>query len=264
MNIMGSDIPDSVLVQDDKMIGHTTNPVEVEEARSKIEYFRNFKGWLPRTMSIRQMGKKSNHGLNYKEGFKGFSLINEIQESEGKQIVNGYHKIYPKLQSNWYEAVKKSIFDERSIYDLFGNKYRFFGQFNDDLWKAAISCCPQATVGYLINKAILDIYNSNDPCLDEVDLLGQVHDSILEQMPVDDIPMMADAIIAQKYYLDPVLETHGREFVIETEMKIGWDWKNMIDVDISGDARKIEQNLIEGVQKLGPQTEITRLDQLIS
>src|SRR5215475_10772879 len=50
-------------------VGEANDPYAIEEIRASIPELRLGSYFLPRTMSIRQAGKKSNHALNYGEGY---------------------------------------------------------------------------------------------------------------------------------------------------------------------------------------------------
>jgi DNA polymerase I-like protein with 3'-5' exonuclease and polymerase domains len=247
---MGGNISKETIYEEAKRLGHTTNPTEIEHIRRGISDLRDYSGWLPRNMSCRQMGKKSNHGLNYKEGYNTFSLINELLEKDAKKIIAAYHSAYPGIE-NWHDNVKSQLLENRTIHDLWNRKYKFLDRFNDQLWKAAISCSPQSTVGHLINKAIVDIYNDPSKELEQVDLLGQVHDSILFQFPITspDLLPMASAIQACQKHMEPTFECHGNNFGIPTDAKIGFNWRDMVDVDL--DSGSLEKNLEKGVASLG-------------
>src|SRR5574337_420865 len=93
---------------DNKMVGHITDADAIAQIRYEDPLLRKYANNFPRTMSARQCGKKSNHGLNYAEGPNGFALINEMPISEAKKIVALYHTIYPGIQQ-WYEAVKRQL-----------------------------------------------------------------------------------------------------------------------------------------------------------
>ena len=79
--------------------------------------------------------------------------------------------------------------------------------------------------------------------MQHMELLAQVHDSILFQYPIDKIPEMAKAIHTMRDYMNPELEYHGRTFRIETDMKVGKSWGDMKEVPITGKAFDTMKNL---------------------
>ena len=212
-----------------KLIGNLTDPERIAEIRAADEYLKKFSGNFPRTMSARQCGKKSNHGLNYAEGFRKFALINEIDESEAKRIVEMYHLIYPGIRL-WYEIIKRQLQQTRSLTNCFGRKVRFMDQWGEDLWKAAYSMLPQSSVVDSLNIGLVKTYEDDWLCgLDQlnIDVLAQVHDSILLQVPtkvVVDPVLFAEVQELCYNYVSPTLNYNGREFKIATDSKMGLNW----------------------------------------
>ncbi|KKK51561.1 hypothetical protein LCGC14_3113720, partial [marine sediment metagenome] len=75
-----SKLPIEVVLKEGKAVGHETDPILIEKLRRQHmpELFDDTYEdiFLPRIFSIRQAGKKSNHGLNYKIGYWRFALEN--------------------------------------------------------------------------------------------------------------------------------------------------------------------------------------------
>ena len=83
-----SNAPEDVVVREDKVVDKASEPDLVSRLRADMTELEDIPNlFLPRAMSIRQAGKKSNHGLNYNMGYRRFALENEMQEGESKTIV---------------------------------------------------------------------------------------------------------------------------------------------------------------------------------
>ena len=229
-------VPIELVKYENSLIGHTSDAeliasIRAEDARLVGELGGKFYQ-LPRTMSLRQCGKKSNHGLNYDERFRNFALINEIEEREAKKIIEMYHSIYPGVRL-WYQHIQRQLSKDRTLTNCFGRKVKFLDQFNDDLFKSAYSMIPQSTVVDAVNMAMVKIYN--DEYLTKtlnIDILAQVHDSILIQVPIKHLTDKStfDTIIERiNRYTSPTMSYNGRDFVIATDAKCGMNW---------GEARK--------------------------
>ena len=231
-----------VIEYENKLVGNNSDPDYINSIRCGDSSLNRFAGVLPRTMSGRQCGKKSNHGLNYDEGPNKFALINELEQAEGKRIVAMYHHIYPGIRV-WYESVKRQLQRDRSLVNCFGRKVRFMDAWGPDLWKAAYSMIPQSTVVDSLNQGMIGIYADEFICAKpgwNIDILAQVHDSILMQVPIEllmsihpDFPNTGlyvhghfDTVQAQVYkYVSPELEYNGRKFTIATDSKMGFNWQ---------------------------------------
>lgn len=235
--------PPDLVVAENKVIGHTTDPDIISELRRK-HFPKGFDTGrpLPRTMSMRQAGKKSNHGLNYDETFRMFALINEILESEAKDIIRFYGETYPGVKRN-HERIKEDLRRDRTLYNCFGRKVKFLERWGPDLWKSAYSMEPQSTVGDLVNLGICETYEDPHEDLSDTEVLAQVHDSCLFQNHDKDYHKLARAIIRTERHFNPTLEAHGREYKIGTDLKIGYDWKNMEEVPLSDNVDVLAKRL---------------------
>jgi DNA polymerase I-like protein with 3'-5' exonuclease and polymerase domains len=183
----------------------------------------------PRTMSLRQCGKKTNHGLNYDETFKGFATINELDERESKRLVDMYHGIYPGIRI-WHESVKRQLQKDRLLTNCFGRSVRFLGGWSDELFKSAYSMLPQSTVVDGLNEGMERVYEDPEICGVagmNADLLAQVHDSILTQVPIKELMEKEkfDWFIERiKDYTSTEMTYSGRTFKIATDFKFGINW----------------------------------------
>lgn len=218
---------------DHKLCGHTTDADLIREMRmSNLELVAAMrdcgKAW-PRAMSLRQCGKKSNHGLNYDEGPNGFAMINEMDQAEAKRIYTMYHHIYPGIKI-WYESIKRQLAKDRILTNCFGRSVRFLGAWGDELWKSAYSMLPQSTVVDGLNQGMEAIYEDAEICGTagaNTDVLAQVHDSILMQVPINwvkertNFTWFVDRI---KDYTSPLMSYSGREFKIASDFKFGLNW----------------------------------------
>lgn len=217
---------------EDKLTGSNTDADAIEQIRLADSVISKYHSVLPRTMSARQFGKKSNHGLNYDEGPNKFALINEIEPNEGKIAVELYHTIYPGIRM-WYESVKRLLQRDRTLTNCFGRRVRFMDAWGPDMWKAAYSMLPQSTVVDSLNQGMVRIYHDNKVCASDrcnVSLAAQVHDSILLDFPnwllsqefaPLHIPDIFDRLLD---YTSPELCYNNRKFKIATDMKIGKNW----------------------------------------
>lgn len=132
--------------------------------------------------TMRFWGKKANHGLNYDLGYKSFAIRYDMQESEAKYIVERYHQVYPGIRQYhaWIRAMLQT--NNRKIVNPYGRARIYLDRWGDELFKEAYNFIPQSTVADIIIKCMLHIYY-NQHLFEHVDILNQVHDSIIFQIP---------------------------------------------------------------------------------
>jgi hypothetical protein len=101
---------------------------------------------------------------------------------------------------------------------------------------------------------MIEIYNDVEFPMSQIELLMQIHDSILFQFPLGaamnkpPTRHLAEAIIKSTSYLNPELEYGGRKFHIETEL--GFCWGQMKEVELDTDAGRLAQSLSEVLRGL--------------
>jgi len=206
-----------------KLVGSSSDSEYISQQRMSLEGLSGITG-LPRSMSLRQCGKKSNHGLNYDEREYTFGLLNEIPQEEAKRIIALYHQIYPNIRENYYKDVQRDLGRDRTLENCFGRKYHFLEAWSDSLFKSAYSFLPQSTVVDSLNMGISDIYEDRRPHMSQIEILGQVHDSTLIQVPDAQLPALHRIVSDCYTALSPDMTYHGRTFKIATDMKIGRNW----------------------------------------
>lgn len=170
--------------------------------------------------SERDIGKVSNHSLNYMMGFKSFAYHWEIAETDGKRIRDTYLKNYPGVPKMW-KMIEDKLKTSRSLTNLMGRKCVFLGRFDDTMMKEACAFTPQSTVADKINQhGIIYVYNNQDK-FRHVVLLNQVHDSIVIQIPKSvGWEYHAEVLLLIKQSLETPLSYHGREFIIPADIQM--------------------------------------------
>jgi len=243
-------VPLDIILLEDKIVGHTSDPTEISEKRKQIPELEPYlAGWLPRTTSIMQCGKKSNHGLNYGETYKMFSLINEVTEKEAKVIVEFYHSIYPGIRGKYYKRIQTQLAKDRTLINCYGRKCRFLDRWGDELFKSAYSFIPQSTVGEIINRGLVSIYHSSSKWLNDWQILRQVHDSIDSQFPDRNPRLIAEAIREAAECINPELRAGGRDFRIATDCKIGYTLNDMVEIPL-GNIDEMTKAIEKGIYGL--------------
>lgn len=247
-------LPKDEIVEDNKLVGMLSDPEEIEQRR--VEAHLNVT-LLPRTMSGRQMGKKSNHGLNYDEGFTTFSLTNEISIPEAKRIVSLYHSIYPGIRQ-WHEGIKRLLSKDRSLTNCFGRKIQFLDAWGDDLWKSAYSSLPQSSVADCTHNGVKRTYHDDYLCGTSghnIDVLTTTHDSMLMQVPIsvlDGVGSESFLNVMQQVYenMESDMEYNGRHFKIATDSKMGMNWAGWHPTNNPGGMQELSINDPELMTKL--------------
>ncbi len=96
-----------------------------------------------------------------------------------------------------------------------------------DLFKSAYAMLPSSTQVDALNQGLIRIYEDEWICETlNIDILAQVHDSILLQVPwktalSEDFKEVMDRL---DDYVSPEITYSGRRFKIATDFKLGMNW----------------------------------------
>ena len=165
--------------------------------------------------SYRDWGKRANHALNYGMGPGQASVLWECSMQEARDIKNKYFAVYPGVE-RYQNIIKKKLRDNGYLENLYGRRYYLSLQHPTDI-KQGYSYLAQSTVADKINNdGVFPAYDHPN-----VELLSQVHDSIVIQISLDhsaEVHKKALLSISEKLN-SPLTSWSGVAFSIPTGIK---------------------------------------------
>lgn len=170
--------------------------------------------------SYRQLAKKLGHGTNYYGTPRTMAKHTKVLESLIDDFQYRYFEAFPAIRL-YHQWVKEQLSDWGYIVTPFGRRRSFFGRPQEDTTlREAIAYSPQSMTADEIDIGILQIWRVAKQY--DIQMLVQVHDSILAQVPIDAVnevvPIMMEKMKA------PILLAHDRKFHIPIEAKVGFNW----------------------------------------
>lgn len=203
-----------------------TGDLSIDRAIANGKFYREF--------SYRDASKKLGHGTNYRGKPEELHRQTKILLNNIVAFQQGYLKRFPAF-SLWWEWVERQVRDVHRIITLLDRQRYFLGDWKDpETIRQAVAYEPQSVTADAINRGILRLWRANI-----VQLLVQVHDSILFQFPEDreaEIIPKAVALIEETHILK-----EGRPFKIPAEAKTGYNWSD--DKDDPNALKKWPQGL---------------------
>lgn len=196
----------------------TDDPKENRKVADRIAY---------RNMSYRDLDKRLGHGSNYLGQPGTMAKHTKTPVSEIETFQRNYFKNFACIPA-YHEYVKKELETNAALITLYGRRRFFFGRASDPATlREAVAYSPQSMTADEIDTGLLNLWRAN-----RVQLLVQVHDSILFQYPEEQeneiIPWALEALKA------PLELIGGRRFVVPTEAKVGWNWGDKNDDNPDG------------------------------
>lgn len=192
--------------------------------------------------SERYWGKKGNHATNYDVGYKTFALKNEMRETDAKYVLETIHRGYPQIRGGYHMVIQNMLRKNRTVTNLFGRNRLFLGPIIPsfpnvpkgaclDTYRKGYAQLPQSTCADKINEQGLEYIYYNQDLFKPIELLSQIHDSIVFQIPKT-VPLEGHAkmLLLIKSSLEQPLTWHGQEIKTPCDLSIGF---NMCKDDMS-------------------------------
>jgi DNA polymerase-1 len=178
------------------------------------------------TQDERQLAKTLVHAANYGIGPRKFAKFVGVNEARARDLLNQYYSLYPSIK-RWHMEVEATIGKSKIMRTPLGRARMFFGRWGPDLVREAIAYVPQSLVSDIINLGIIKAFPNLPP---EWEILLQVHDSILMQVPTDADPEHIKRFI--EHYFQIPIEINNRMMVIPIEIKVGKNWANTKKLEV--------------------------------
>jgi DNA polymerase I len=171
-----------------------------------------------RGLSYRDMAKKLGHGTNYYGQPATMAKHTHTPQNIIQAFQNKYFGAFP-LIPEWHKWTIEEVKNNGVLTTIYGRRRHFFGRGNDaSTWRKAIAYCPQSMTGHQIDMGLLNLWRH----MPEAQLLMQVHDSILFQIPYRGHAKLIERAMQLLRY--PIELRGGRPFYVPLEAQVGWNW----------------------------------------
>lgn len=170
-----------------------------------------------RHKTYRDNAKVLGHGSNYLGTPPTMASHSKLPRKLVEEFQKNYFSALPCIPE-WHKTIFYELEQFSSLTTPFGRRRYFFGRPKEAATRReAVAYQPQSMTADEINTGILNLWRAN-----RVQLLVQVHDSILFQYPEElEDEIVPWALETLKTYL---ALAKGREFVVPTEAMTGWNW----------------------------------------
>lgn len=199
------------------------------------------------------IAKQCCHSLNYAIGWPTFQM-NILLKSEGsvalpaaecRRLMDVYFNLFPEIKEWWLDIQNELRTNNRTLYNLFGFPRKFYGNWDDEMFKQAYAFKGQSTVGSITNIAITecqeDIESGRISPELGFDILQNNHDSAMWQCfdNKDCINICAARVktALNKEFTSP---KDGVKFSMKSECKIGYNWRDAHEKENTNGLKEIK------------------------
>jgi DNA polymerase-1 len=159
----------------------------------------------------RQKFKSFAHGTNYLGTARGLATRLGLSIAEAERTQSWYFGKFPRIKI-WQDNLRKDLETKRYVRNAFGYRRFFFDRIDGTVYNQAAAWKPQSTVALLINF----IWDRIRRAEHEVDILLQVHDSLVGQYPISRAPYfrtrLQDLSLIPIPYDDPLVIPTGFKY----------------------------------------------------
>lgn len=170
-----------------------------------------------RGKTYRDGSKILGHGSNYLGQPRTMARHTKFPAHLIEVFQRNYFSAFPCIPA-YHDYVRSELRKSASLTTLLGRRRYFFGRpYDDATIREAVAYGPQSMTADEINMGMLNVWRGH-----RVQLLVQVHDSILFQFPEE----LEEEIIpwAIEMLKVPIPLVGGRDFYVPAEAKVGWNW----------------------------------------
>lgn len=180
--------------------------------------------------SPRQKAKIGVHATNYGVTARTLAAHLSISEAEAALFIKNWFKAHPAIEA-WQEGIKELLRRGKPITNAFGYHMPNFER-GDSSFTQALAWKGQSTVAIVTHKGLVTI----DETLPEVQLLLEVHDSLVMQVPElgfhEHLANVRKAMLVPVPYDDPL--------IIQISPAISrLDWSDVFEYDKGIKIRKL-------------------------
>jgi uracil-DNA glycosylase family 4 len=144
-------------------------------------------------------------------------------KAKAEFLIESYHVLAPELRANWYPRIRSILRATRCIHDAFGRRRLFLDRMDEDLFRKGYAQRPQSSIVGVTNIGVRRLVAQG------YHVVAQVHDSIVNEVPEEDA---ATALVALEQAMTTPVETWGGTITIPVELKIGYSWGDLHEVDL--------------------------------
>ena len=135
------------------------------------------------TKRNRQLAKTGVHAVNYGAKPRTLAAALGVSMREAEHFTNRWFAAHPGIV-DWHRRVDADLAFTRQVKNRFGNVRYYFDRI-EHLLPQALAWVPQSTVALVINRALVEV---DARLRGRVELLMQVHDSLVMQIPKEHFP----------------------------------------------------------------------------
>jgi uracil-DNA glycosylase family 4 len=137
-------------------------------------YDRNENG----DITLRFLGKRCVHGLNYRMQPQRLADTCNIPYSQANEAYSSYHKAFPEIKRAWNHIVQ-GVREDKKLYSPLGRRMIYLSRITDDELDSVIAFGPQSTIGDKVSSVIYECHEHPDWPKNHARMVLNIHDALI-------------------------------------------------------------------------------------
>lgn len=198
--------------------------------------------------TLRFIGKRCVHGLNYRMGPDKLAEVCGISLVEAEQAWRSYHLAFPEIRLGW-DATLTEVYKTRQLWTPMGRRLIFLGRLpkpgtgegSEDAGTldSIIAFIPQSTIGDAVSRAIYLCHEDPEWDQNEARMALNIHDALIAMIP--DTPEATEKYgrIFRRAMEAPII-INGEPLVVPSDLKHSYPdeqgihrWSNLTKLKIT-------------------------------
>lgn len=173
-------------------------------------------------ITLRFLGKKCVHGLNYRMQPERLSATTGIKMDLAKEAYASYHAAYPEIKQAWDKTIQE-VKQTKMLFNYMGRRLFFLEPLTDTNMDSIIAFKPQSTIGDYVASIIADVEEDPEFPKDKARCLLNIHDALIFLYKLDVEELMMKLI--WKHANKPIT-INGEQVVIGMDFKKSYPDEN--------------------------------------
>ena len=173
--------------------------------------------------TIRYLGKRARHGLNYRMSPVRFAESTGVKLSMANIVFNAYHKETPELR-RWWQQLEHEVRQSKAklgygvLYNSLGRRLCILEALTDESLKSIVAFKPQSTIGDWLQR-VWYLCHEDQRWPDTARIINNVHDSLMALCKHEDAQLVAQLLVehAQK-----PINVNNEDLIIPADCKISY------------------------------------------
>lgn len=128
--------------------------------------------------TIRYIGKRCRHGLNYRMQIARLAETTSLSYSRAATAYHAYHKINPEIQK-WWDETTRLVKTERQLVNAFGRRWKLLQRMDEEAFKSIVAYYPQSTIGDKVCQVWYQSHEDDRWDMHKARIVINVHDALI-------------------------------------------------------------------------------------